>query len=98
MHRVLGKKLLELRVELSGQRFIVRNDQCGALHLLNDVRHRERFATARHPHEDLLAFTRFQPLCQRFNRCWLVAGRRELRLQLKRNLSQVGVFDHEIPA
>ncbi len=52
---VVRKELLELGVELCGQRFVVRHDQHGPLHLLDHVGHGEGLAGAGHAHQHLLS-------------------------------------------
>ena len=51
------EEVLELRVQLSRQSLIVRNDQRGSLTLRNHVRHRERFARARDSQEGLITIS-----------------------------------------
>ena len=44
LDRVVGKEAFELAVELSGERFVRRQDERRSLGFLNDVGHREGFA------------------------------------------------------
>ena len=79
LHRVPGEKLLELVVELGGQRLVVRDHKRGPLDLLDHVRHGEGLARARYPEQDLV----FEPLDDAvgklLDRLGLVAGRRIVR-------------------
>ncbi len=54
MDGVVRKELLELAVELGGQRLVVRQHQRRPLHGLDDVGHRERLARAGDAHQHLL--------------------------------------------
>ena len=56
MDGVVGKELLELAIELGGQRLVVRHHQRGPLLLLDDVGHGEGLARAGHAHEHLVLF------------------------------------------
>jgi len=54
LDRVLREQILELAVELPGQRLVVRDDQRGPLDLLDQVRHREGLAAAGHAEKRLV--------------------------------------------
>ena len=77
VHRVLRKERTELRIQLRGQRLVVRNDQRRALHGLNDVGHRERLAGTGDAHQHLVLPPHADAVHQRFNRLRLVPRRRE---------------------
>ena len=85
LHRVVGKELAELVVELGGQRLVVRDDQRGLLHALDDVGHRERLARAGHAEQRLEAVTADHALAEGVDRRGLVAG--EAVVGLDRELS-----------
>ena len=72
--RVVRKELLELAVELGGQRLVVRHDQRRPLHGLDHVGHRERLARAGHAHQHLFLFPGLQTGDQRLNGLRLIAG------------------------
>ena len=74
MHRIVGEKFLEFAVELSGQRLVVRHDQRGPLHRLNDVGHGESLARSGHAHQDLLFFAGLQAGYQGFDGLGLISG------------------------
>ena len=71
---VVREELLELGVELGGQRLVVRHDQRGPLHVLDDVGHGEGFARAGHAHQHLMLFAAAQPFGQRLDGLRLIAG------------------------
>ena len=52
---VFGEKFAELVAQLRRKRLVVRDDERGPPHVLDDVRHRERLAAARHADEHLRA-------------------------------------------
>ena len=54
LHRVVGKELLELGSQLRRQGLVMGDDQGGALHFLNDVRHSKGFAAAGNAQQSLL--------------------------------------------
>jgi hypothetical protein len=54
MDRIRRKKLLELRIQLSCERFIVTQNQGWPLNLLDDIRHRESLSRSGHPHKHLM--------------------------------------------
>lgn len=49
LHGVIREHLLEFSVQLSGQCFIMGDDQCGFLQLLDHVGHRKRLSRTRNP-------------------------------------------------
>ena len=74
LHGVVGEELLELGVELGGQRLVVADDQGGALHPLDDVGHGEGLAAAGDAQQGLVLIALLQPLHQLIHRLGLVAG------------------------
>ena len=82
-HRVLGKKLLELRAQLRGERLVVRQHQRGALDLFDHARHREGLARAGHTEQHLLVQSQFDAARKRGNGLRLVAGRLKGRMELE---------------
>ncbi|CCX41509.1 unknown [Clostridium sp. CAG:1024] len=53
LHSGIRKKLLELGAELCGERLVVRDDERGLLHALDDLRHGEGLAAAGHAEQHL---------------------------------------------
>ena len=82
-HAVFGEKGAELVAELGGERFVVRDDERGTPDVLNDVRHRERFAAARDPDKHLRADAVQHALGQFLYRLRLIARGREGRMQFE---------------
>ena len=74
MDGVVGKELLELGVQLGGQRLVVRHDQHRPLHVLDHVGHGEGLARAGHAHQHLVFFAAAQPLGQGLDGLGLIAG------------------------
>ena len=54
VHRVFGEKGFEFTIELGGKRFVVRQNERRFFRTLNNVRHSERLAGARHPEQRLV--------------------------------------------
>ena len=79
----MREELLELGVELGGERFVVRHDEGRALNRLDHVGHGERFAGAGHAHERLNFFTGTKPRHQLRDRLRLVARGLKRRNELK---------------
>ena len=79
----MRKELLELGVELGGERLVVRQDQRRPLQLLDDVGHRERLAGAGDAHEHLLAAAFAQVAHERLDGGGLVAGGLERGFELE---------------
>ena len=73
--RVLGKELLELGIELGGQRLVVRHHQSRPAVLGDHVGHGERLARAGDAHERLVGPALAQPIDQALDRLRLIAGR-----------------------
>ena len=71
---VVGEKALELAIELGGQRLVVREDQRGALHRLDHLRHRERLARAGDAEQHLVQLVVLHALHEIGDRAGLVAG------------------------
>ena len=83
-HGVLGKELLELRVELGREGLVVRKDQGPLAQVLDDVGHGEGLPGPRDPQEGVFLFALFQEsLGQRRDRRRLVALGLELGDQLE---------------
>lgn len=73
-HGILREKFLELAVQLSRQRFIVRYDQSRFVKLPDDIRHRESLAGTRDTQKRLELVALFEPVNKGFDRLRLVAG------------------------
>ena len=82
-HGVIGEKLLELAVKLSGQGFIMAHDQGRALDFFYDVRHREGFTAAGNPQESLSFITFINTVHQFLHRLRLVSGHFKIRYYFK---------------
>ncbi len=74
LDEVVGEKGLEFAVELSGQGFVVAQDQCRSLGLGHHICHRKGLARACHPKQHLVGCPLVDPLHQLANRFGLVAG------------------------
>ena len=72
---VVGEKMLELRVELRGERLVVGNDQRRALQAFDDVRHRESFSRSRDAEQRLVAVACLNAARDHVDRLRLVARR-----------------------
>ena len=70
---VVGEKLLELAVELRGERLVVRDDQRGPVDVADDVRDGERLAGAGHAQQGLVPVAGLDGFGQLGNRLRLVA-------------------------
>jgi len=68
--------LLELAVELRGERFVVREDERGPVERRDDVGHGERLARAGDAQQRRMRLPRPQPLQQLLDRLRLIAQRR----------------------
>src|SRR5438552_6716358 len=84
--RVTREELFEFRVKLRRQRFVVRNDECRPVQLLDDVRYRESFSRTGDAEQRLMAIPGFDRLEELGDRLSLVAARFVTRLELKRHL------------
>ena len=71
--RVVGEELLELGVELRGERFVVRDHKRRAVEIADDVCHRERLSRAGDAEQRLVAVAGGERFCQLRNRLRLVA-------------------------
>ena len=49
LHRVFREELFHLRIQLTGEGFVVRDDERRLLQLLDDIRHRKGLAGPRNP-------------------------------------------------
>ena len=70
---VLGEELLQLGIELRGERLVVRKDERRPLYLLNDVGNGEGLPRAGCPEEDLVMEAIGEPLDEFGDGGWLVA-------------------------
>ena len=82
-HRIVGKKLLELTIQLGGKRFVRRHDKRWTLHRLDDVGNGESLPRTGNTEQGLGVKPIGQSLYQPGNRMWLIAGRFELGIQGK---------------
>ena len=80
LHRVVGEELLELAIELRGQRFVVRHDDGRPLQRLHHIGHGESFSGARNPEQNLRGKARLHAYNQLLDRGGLVTRRRIVRL------------------
>ena len=76
LDRVIREKLAELRAQLRGERFIVRQHERRPVQALNDACHREGLARARDAEEHLLVEAAFYPPHERIYRLGLISRRR----------------------
>ena len=74
-HAIFGEKLPEFIAELRGQRLVMRDDQRGLAHVLDDVRHGEGLAAARNAQQYLRAHAVQNALRQFFDCLRLIARR-----------------------
>ena len=81
--RVVREELLELGVELGGQRLVVRHHQRRLAVLGDHVGHRERLARAGDAHQRLVAVSVAQAPNQLLDRLGLIAGRLKWTDELK---------------
>ena len=81
--RVVREEVLELGVELRGERLVVRHHQRRPTVLGDDVGHGERLARASDAHQGLMGLTPAQAVHQALDRLRLIAGRRERAHELK---------------
>jgi hypothetical protein len=90
LDRVVGEELAQLVAELRGERLVVRDQERGPLHLLDDPRHRRRLPRSGGAEEGLEAVARLDSLGELGDRLRLVGHRRvrlrgfELRHRAKR--------------
>ena len=83
LHRIVGKKLLELGAQLGGQGLVVGQHQSGPLDLLDDLGHGEGLAGAGDPQQGLLIQAHLNTLGQGFDGLRLVAAGLIFRYHLK---------------
>ena len=83
LDRVVREEVLQFRVKLRRQRFVVRENQGRTPDLRDHTRHRVRFPGARHPEQRLMAIPRSNRLHQLRNRLRLVAARRQFGRELE---------------
>ena len=75
MDFVFWEELAKLGVKLSGESFVVGEDEGWAIVFFDDICHRESFARASDAEQSLLAIARRQATIKLLNRLRLVAGR-----------------------
>ena len=78
LHRIFREKLLELAVELCGQRLVVGNHQRRLLHFLDDLRHGEGLARPGDAHQRLRTLSLQNAACNLLDGLRLVAHRLEI--------------------
>src|SRR5262249_15373392 len=86
LDRVVREKLFELREKLRRERLVVRDDESGAVHILDHVRHRERLAAARHAQQRLTPIPREHGIGQRLDGLRLVPARFVRTDKIKRHI------------
>ncbi len=74
LDRVAGEELLELVVELGGEGLVVREDEGGAVGLLDDLGHGEGLAGAGDAEQDLVLFAGGEAVDELFNGAGLIAA------------------------
>ena len=79
LDRIIGKEILELAVQLRGQRLVVRQHQSGSVQAGNGVGNGEGLAGAGHAQQHLRTFTAFDSVDELLNGLWLIAGRLKRR-------------------
>jgi hypothetical protein len=80
---VFREETFKFVIELRGQSFVVRQDQSGAIGLLNQLGHGESLAGASDTEKDLVFFARFNGAIELVNRGGLVAARLISAVQLE---------------
>jgi len=70
-------------IELSGKRLVVREDQRGAVGLLDQLGHGEGLARARYAKQHLMLFTGFQAAIELLDRRGLIPARLVVAVQLE---------------
>ena len=73
--RIVREEFLEFAVELGSQCLVVRDDECGFLHLLDHIGHGEGFSRAGDPQENLMRKPLKDALAKHFDGLRLVALR-----------------------
>ena len=73
-HGVVREELFEFAVELSGQRFVVRQDERRTIHLSDDVGHRERLAGSGNSQQNLIALAFRDPADEFLDRRRLITS------------------------
>ena len=71
---VLREEAFELVIELRGERFVVRQDQRGAIGALDDLGHGEGLAGAGDAEQDLMLFAGFEAADELVDGCGLIAA------------------------
>ena len=74
MHLVLGEKFTKLRIELSGQSFVMSKNQSRLLDISNEIRHSKSLAGARNAKQSLLTNPHLETTRELSNSRWLIAG------------------------
>ena len=75
MELVFWEELAKLGVKLSGESFVVGEDEGWAIVFFDDICHRESLTRTGHAEQGLLAVARRQATIKLLNRLRLVAGR-----------------------
>ena len=88
LHEVVGEEFLELAVELSGEGFVVAQDQGGPSGLRDDVGHREGLAGSGDAKKGLRLGSVVDPLHQLGDGLGLIAGRLVFTLEVELHLKQ----------
>src|SRR5919198_4374406 len=83
LDRVMRQEALELSVELSRERLVVREHERGPAVMLDDVGHRHRLAGPGYAEERLEAVALLEPTSELGDCLWLVAGGLEWRLEVE---------------
>ena len=73
LHRIVGKELLELTIELGGQGLVMGHDDGGPLDLLDDIGDGEGFTGAGYPQQRLVCQTGLDTIHQPFDCLGLIA-------------------------
>ena len=73
LHRIVGKELLELTIELSGQRLVMGHDDGRPLDLLDDISGGEGFTGAGYPQQRLVCQARVDTIHQPLDCLGLIA-------------------------
>lgn len=74
MHRVFWEKFSILLSELSGEGFVVSDDEGRLAMTRDDIGHTEGLSRASHAEEGLVSHAKIEALFEGFNRLWLIAG------------------------
>ena len=84
--------MLELRIKLTGQGFVMRQYQRRTLYFFNDVRCGKGLAGTSYPEQHLVLVVVEYSCCQLLNGLGLVSGGFEIRNELKLHVSKIRFF------